>query len=75
MVNDEANSVELGKQLMHQYMVEFCGEYDRCGYGSNKNSTSVGGANSPQNRSCSDQTSTSTASVGEKLNKSSVTSQ
>ena len=32
-VNTEASNIEEAKQLMHQYMLEFCAEYDRCGYG------------------------------------------
>lgn len=32
-VNGEASNIEEAKQLMHQYMLEFCAEYDRCGYG------------------------------------------
>ena len=35
-VNGEAGNIEEAKQLMHKYMVEFCAEYDRCGYGSMK---------------------------------------
>ena len=33
-VNAEATDIEQAKALMHQYMLEFCGEYDRCGYSS-----------------------------------------
>ena len=32
-VNAEAGDLEQAKVLMHQYMIEFCTEYDRCGYG------------------------------------------
>lgn len=32
-VNGEASNIEEAKQLMQQYMLEFCAEYDRCGYG------------------------------------------
>jgi len=32
-VNSEATDIEQAKQLMHQYMLEFCAEYDRCSYG------------------------------------------
>lgn len=32
-VNSEASDIEQAKLFMHQYMLEFCAEYDRCGYG------------------------------------------
>jgi len=32
-VNSEAGDFEQAKQLMQQFMFEFCAEYDRCGYG------------------------------------------
>ena len=32
-VNSEAPDLESAKTLMERYMVEFCSEYDRCGYG------------------------------------------
>ena len=42
-VNDEAANVDEAKSLMQQYMMEFCAEYDRCGYGmSVKSSTKSG---------------------------------
>ena len=36
-VNGEAGNIEEAKQLMQKYMVEFCAEYDRCGYGRTAN--------------------------------------
>ena len=41
-VNAEASNIDAAKALMHQYMVEFCEEYDRCGY--SLNSKSKGGS-------------------------------
>ena len=35
-VNSEATNIEEAKSLMQQYMMEFCDEYDRCGYGLSK---------------------------------------
>ena len=32
-VNAEAGNIDEAKGLMHRYMVEFCAEYDKCGYG------------------------------------------
>jgi len=39
-VNAEAGDIEQAKLLMHQYMLEFCAEYDRCGYGAKYDSRS-----------------------------------
>lgn len=39
-VNSEAGDIEQAKILMHQYMMEFCDEYDRCGYGRAKTNVS-----------------------------------
>ena len=44
-VNSEASGIDEAKQLMQNYMLEFCNEYDRCGYGkgvsSNKSETTA----------------------------------
>ena len=71
-VNTEAANIDQAKQLMHQYMVEFCAEYDRCGYSSGTaaskasqdgSSPSASARSENLQQSWTDRTSSSTASA------------
>jgi len=47
-VNSEAANIDQAKELMHKYMLEFCAEYDRCGYNVGKAAASSPSAQSDQ---------------------------
>ena len=57
-VNTEAANIDQAKQLMQQYMMEFCAEYDRCGYSQRASSP-----RSDKQQSWTDRTTSSSAAT------------